>query len=395
MMSEQMPEIYQELFSDYREVPSVPRKGDLADLLGLDEETAGYWREFCQHKHTRKPRPAEVGKEEAEPKFDIECSHRHVRIRTPNVPKDDGEGDEEGDVPPERKRNREAVRKYRQRKKEQKESLDQEMTRLREENRALREQFKGMGALVAELKILREMAQCVRQAVGNTAEALVDAKAFAQNHAIQLTDCNTLSRGHTGVRSHSHAQVHVDEQGGCDHGGCSHDNTRHVQGSACEGGACHYKEAMEGALKKPKVGESELLWMTQSEAPRGRTRGVQLQGRGSSAEGSLQFDLLFNNKQDASRDPSVHNCCDLSTMDKPLPCTIFSMDSDLESDHLHPDTKLHMHRPNGANNSCGAQCLETQLDECTNIMQLGEFEPHREITTAHTGNANACRPTST
>jgi hypothetical protein len=74
MMSEQIqqiPEIYQELFSDYREVPSVPRKGEEADLLDLDEETAGYWREFCQHKHTRKPRPAEVGKEEAEPKFDI------------------------------------------------------------------------------------------------------------------------------------------------------------------------------------------------------------------------------------------------------------------------------------------------------------------------------------
>jgi hypothetical protein len=36
--------------------------------------------------------------------FGAECSHRHVRIRTPNVPKDNGEGDEEEDVPPERKR---------------------------------------------------------------------------------------------------------------------------------------------------------------------------------------------------------------------------------------------------------------------------------------------------
>eukprot|EP00959_Pyramimonas_sp_CCMP1952_P357905 7493494-Pyramimonas_sp.AAC.1 len=40
--------------------------------------------------------------------------------------------------------NREAVRKYRQRKKEQKANLDQEMVRLREENCALREQVKEM-----------------------------------------------------------------------------------------------------------------------------------------------------------------------------------------------------------------------------------------------------------
>jgi len=129
-----------------------------------DEDTLV--REFCRHTHNTQD----------------SCAHKHVRVRTTNKrlktnsaikgASSDEEpavkGDDDGDLsdtPLARKRNREAVRKYRQRKREQTQSLTQEVEQLRADNARLLAELAQHNKLKEELRVLRMVVNSVSSAV--------------------------------------------------------------------------------------------------------------------------------------------------------------------------------------------------------------------------------------
>ena len=131
-----------------------------------DEPTrlgGGHWT-LCRHEH--RVAPGEPGESEEAKRQRTTCHHTHVRVvrrdakaataaEEATAPVDSAAlSENDDDAPPERKRNRKAVRKYRARKKESEQRTAEQASTLGAQNAALRAENAALRARLAQIAVL-------------------------------------------------------------------------------------------------------------------------------------------------------------------------------------------------------------------------------------------------